>query len=317
MPAHISSTIFIPAPSPHPGEPTAIHGILEQLEPKKSTQGRKLALPVQWDLSVNNPTIIRHKDHLFLKQLASTLPMDTFCFDFRYPFGIHFFIYGIAQHFDIPEDTLSPLRYGVRKKWKKNLRIVTDYLKVHFGCQIDLVIGHSRGAVLAIRWLCTSEDGKQDSGFRIRDYVCDVPYESEYTSVDIYVFQSSKIVLKTIADKGFHLLNRCTFTHAFKEKIYEEDFVDHAAFDNSFATDVLIVHGIKDEGYNAALYAKALSKRSPGTHSLHFMEHADHTYMGQHAEVVQTILDWWESHSKDRFGLGIWMGPDIKVKVKL
>ena len=48
-----------------------------------------------------------------------------------------------------------------------DLRIITDYLKAHFGYQFDLVIGHSRGAVLAIRWLCTSEDGKKVSGFVI------------------------------------------------------------------------------------------------------------------------------------------------------
>ncbi len=46
-----------------------------------------------------------------------------------------------------------------------DLHIVTDYLKTHFGYQIDLVIGHSHGAILAVRWLCTSEDGKKVSGF--------------------------------------------------------------------------------------------------------------------------------------------------------
>ncbi len=67
--------------------------------------------------------------------------------------------------------------------------------------------------------------------------------------------QSSKVVQKIIADKRFHLLNRRAFTHTFKEKIYQEDFVDYAAFDNSFvdylfpqATDVLIIHRLKDEG---------------------------------------------------------------------
>ena len=42
------------------------------------------------------------------------------------------------------------------------------------------------------------------------------------------------MILKSIADKGFHLFNRRTLTHTFKQKIYQEDFVDYAAFDNSF-----------------------------------------------------------------------------------
>ncbi|KAK0443848.1 hypothetical protein EV421DRAFT_1803722 [Armillaria borealis] len=142
MPTHASSTIFIPAPSPHPGEPTAIHGILEQLEPEKSMQGRKLALVLHG--------LGRHKDHLFLKQLASTLPIDSFRFDFRGYFESP----GIWRQNKMEEDVLD-------------LRIVTDYLKAHFGYQINLVIGHSRGAVLAVRWLCTSEDGKKVSGFVI------------------------------------------------------------------------------------------------------------------------------------------------------
>ncbi len=59
-------------------------------------------------------------------------------------------------------------------------------------------------------------------------------------------------------EKGFHLLNRRTFTHTFKEKIYQEDFVDYAAFDNSFvdylflqATDVLIIHVLKEKAVSA------------------------------------------------------------------
>ncbi|PBK91005.1 alpha/beta-hydrolase [Armillaria gallica] len=236
MPTHASSTIFIPAPSLHPGEPTAIHGILEQLEPEKSTQGKKLALVLHG--------VGGHKDHLFLKQLASTLPMDAFRFDFRGSFESP----GIWRQNKMEEDVLD-------------LRIITDYLKAHFGYQIDLVIGHSRGAVLAIRWLCTSEDGKKVSGF---------------------VIVSATYRMKT--------------------------------------TDVLIIHGLKDKGvpvYNAVLYAKALSKRSTGTYSLHFMEDTDHTYTGQHAEVVQTIVDWWDSHSKGRLQTGIWMGPERNMKGKL
>ncbi|KAK0193094.1 ectomycorrhiza-regulated esterase [Armillaria mellea] len=297
MPAHTSSTVFIPAPNPHPGEPNTIQGILERLEPEGSTQGRKLALAAT---ASNNLFISRHKDYLFLKRLASTLSMDTFRFDFRGYFESP----GMWRQNKMEEDVLD-------------LHIVTDYLKAHFGYQIDLVIGHSRGAVLAVRWLCTSEDGKKVSRF----VSVSAMYRMEAMS------QSVKMVLKSIADKGFHLFNRRTLTHTFKEKIYQEDFVDYAAFDNSFvdymfpqATHVLTIHGMKDKGapvYNAVLYAEALSKRSPGTHSLHFMEHADHIYTGQHAEVVRAIADWWDLHSKGRLRTGIWTGTEIESKAKL
>ncbi|KAK0489732.1 ectomycorrhiza-regulated esterase [Armillaria luteobubalina] len=299
MPAQTSSIIFMPAPSPHPGEPSTIQGILEQLEPERPTQDRKLALVLHGLGGYYFPSVA-NKDHLFLKQLASTLPMDTFRFDFRGYFESP----GIWRQNKMEEDVLD-------------LRVITDYLKTHFGYQIDLVISHSCGAVLTVRWICTSEDGKKVSGFVIVSATYRIKAKS----------QTSKIVQKFMADKGFHLLNRRTSTHTFKEKLYREDFVDYATLDNSLVDylfpqtiDVLIIQGLKDEGvsvYNAVLYAKALSKRSPGTCSLHLMEHADHTYTGQYAEVVQTIVDWWDSHSKGKLSTGIWMGPERQVKGKL
>lgn len=47
----------------------------------------------------------------------------------------------------------------------EDLDVVVQYLKKRFGYIIDLVVGHSRGSVIAIRWLCTSPEGSQARGF--------------------------------------------------------------------------------------------------------------------------------------------------------
>jgi len=46
-----------------------------------------------------------------------------------------------------------------------DLRVVVDYLKINYGYKIDLVVGHSRGSIVAFKWICTTEEGKNISGF--------------------------------------------------------------------------------------------------------------------------------------------------------
>jgi alpha-beta hydrolase superfamily lysophospholipase len=47
----------------------------------------------------------------------------------------------------------------------EDVRVVVAYLAQEYGYKIDLLVGHSRGSVVAIRWLCTSDEGKNVGGF--------------------------------------------------------------------------------------------------------------------------------------------------------
>lgn len=47
----------------------------------------------------------------------------------------------------------------------EDLQAVVDYLKVTYGYVVDLLVGHSRGSIMAFRWLATSEDGRKVSAF--------------------------------------------------------------------------------------------------------------------------------------------------------
>ncbi|KAK0237500.1 Alpha/Beta hydrolase protein [Armillaria nabsnona] len=288
MPERITSKVYVP--SPHPGEPSSIAGVLEQSEPGKSTHGRKLALILHGSAG--------HKDYLFLKRLATTLPMDTFRFDFRGRFESP----GIWRQNSLEQDV-------------EDLYVVTEYLATYFGYHIDLIVAHSRGTILAVHWLCTTREGKTVSGF--------VNVSGRYRMRGIYDSDETKEWNESFVNDGFHLLNLKTF----KIKIYPEDIDTFANFDGSLvetrfpqATDVLTIHGMLDRTvpvYDAVLYAKTLSNRHPGTHTLHLMEHTDHNYNGRHDEVVRTILDWWDTRLKGKLQSGVCQRGTDDVKGKL
>ena len=46
-----------------------------------------------------------------------------------------------------------------------DLQAVVDYLKQTYGYVMELVVGHSRGSVVAFRWISTTEDGRRVSAF--------------------------------------------------------------------------------------------------------------------------------------------------------
>lgn len=43
----------------------------------------------------------------------------------------------------------------------EDLVTVVAYLRFTYGYEIDVVVGHSRGSVVGMHWLCTSEEGKR------------------------------------------------------------------------------------------------------------------------------------------------------------
>ena len=42
----------------------------------------------------------------------------------------------------------------------QDLVTVVAFLRNTYGYEIDMIVGHSRGSVVGMHWLCTSEEGK-------------------------------------------------------------------------------------------------------------------------------------------------------------
>jgi hypothetical protein len=103
---------------------------------------------------------------LFQKRLALKLPLDSFRFDFRC--GLYRRSLSSLKLNNIlsgNHETPGTWRQGALDDDLIDLLAVVEYLKANFGYAIDLVVGHSRGSLVAMRWICTSEDGRKISGF--------------------------------------------------------------------------------------------------------------------------------------------------------
>ncbi|CCM01873.1 uncharacterized protein FIBRA_03944 [Fibroporia radiculosa] len=104
-------------------------GTLEQLAPDEPTQGRRIALILHGSMG--------HKDYLFQKRLGLKLPIDSFRFDFT---GSH--------------ESSGQWRLGKIEGDAFDIHVVAEYLNRRYGYMVDLLVGHSRGSVAAMIWLC-------------------------------------------------------------------------------------------------------------------------------------------------------------------
>lgn len=105
---------------------------------------------------------LRHKDYLFQKRLALRLPFDSFRFDFRYGATVCElpWVTGLKSYRGNHESG-GQWRQGGFADDVEDLVTVVAYLRSTYGYEVDMVVGHSRGSVVGMHWLCTSEAGKR------------------------------------------------------------------------------------------------------------------------------------------------------------
>ncbi|KAI9573500.1 Alpha/Beta hydrolase protein [Boletus coccyginus] len=255
---------------PHPSGNFTLVGVLEQLEPHQPTNGRKIALILHGTMG--------HKDYLFQKRLALRLPFDSFRFDFR---GNH--------------ESGGQWRQGGIADDVEDLVAVVAYLRSTYGYEVDMVVGHSRGSVVGMYWLCTAEDGK-----RVRALV---NVSGRYRMHRIY--DGTEAYKEEFATKGYHDWNVVVARKAVVQKIYPHDLEEFSRWNSGIvwdnfpsSIDVLTIHGLADRTvpvYDAIIYARIFGARTPGTHNLHLIEDADHNFTGHQDEIVDCILEWWEA----------------------
>ncbi|KAI6117871.1 Alpha/Beta hydrolase protein [Pisolithus croceorrhizus] len=265
---------------PQPADNCTLVGTLEQLEPDKPANGKRVALILHGTMG--------HKDYLFQKRLAMRLPLDSFRFDFR---GSH--------------ESGGQWKYGGFAEDVQDLVTVVAFLRDNYGYEIDMVVGHSRGSVVGMHWLCTSEEGKRVTAVvnvsgryrmhRIYDQMCN--YKEAFDTMGYYEWKVS-VARKQVL-----------------QRVYPKDLEEFASWDTGIVWDnfpptinVLTVHGLADgvvPVYDAVIYARAFGSRAPGTHVLHLMEDADHNFTGRQDEVVDVILEWLEGHHSGALVTGV------------
>jgi len=188
----------------------------------------------------------------------------------------------------------------------EDVRVVVAYLIQEYGYKIDLLVGHSRGSVVAIRWLCTSDEGKNVGGF--------VNMAGRYKMDRILQNAERPFQLN---EHGYFDWKVTVARRPVVIRITAEDLREFATCDTSIiwkhfpsATDVLTIHGMADKvvpPYDATIYARALGARIPGTHNLYIVEYADHNFTEHRGEVLDAILQWWETRKRGGLKTGLWL----------
>ncbi|EED86003.1 hypothetical protein POSPLDRAFT_91504 [Postia placenta Mad-698-R] len=272
-------------------------------------------------------TVVRlhwHKDYLFQKRLALQLPIDSFRFDFR---GNH--------------ETPGPWRLGNFNDDVLDIHVVVEYLTKELGYVVDLLVGHSRGSVTGMMWLCqypaqsATVRGYANVSGRYRLY----PYRVDPTPQKLYDQMRKPENWKQIEAKGYYELTATVARKPFYARVTVQDHDQFASGDSSIvwekfpqSIDVLTMHGLKDTvvppsallSYDAFIYAQALGARSPGTHNLCYVEDADHNFTGVRLQVkhlgivlislpvqiadqvVATVLEWYAMLEHKELKTGIW-----------
>lgn len=267
---------------PHPDDQNIkIAGDLEQVEPNLPTHGRKIALICHG--------VMGHKDYLYQKRLAKMLPIDSFRFDFR---GNHE-TGGPWNIYDFASDVID-------------IRVVVAFLSKELGYTVDMVVAHSRGSISSFKWVASTPEGRN-----ISYYVnCAGRFRMKRVLERLAIYGPS------IEKQGFYEWKVRVAGQEKIGKIFEGDVERFASWDVSYLWDqfpqqihVLTLQGLADEivpPYDGVMYHRALSPRSPGTHTLHMVEGANHNFIGKHDEVNETIVEWFDKATEGTLQGGIW-----------
>ncbi|KAM6490864.1 hypothetical protein JOM56_013658 [Amanita muscaria] len=207
---------------------------------------------------------------------------------------------------------------------------VVDYLQNTYDYVPQLIVSHSLGSLAAFYWICygRTPDGQQLPAF--------VNVSGRYRKKTLY--ESTKEWQKSFNEQGYYEYTGTVARKPVTFRIYLNDFERFANWDTAFVwhkfpstTDVLTVHGMSDTTVppqrtdtekvlkrrsDALIYAKALGARRPGTHALHLMEGAGHTFTGHIDELIGSILEWWEVRRRGGLNTGIWL-PHVHESAKL
>jgi len=279
----------------HPSEPKwSIEGELEQRAPGEPTKGRKIALILHG--------VLGYRNYLYQKRLARELPMDSFSFGFR-------------------EATGTWLMGGLEADIKDLFAVVAYLTSDQFGYVIDLVVGHSRGSLVGLKWMCTANEGRGLRGF--------VNLATRHRMELTQEYLGPESCARDAASQGFYT-RRDTLTPAPPTPQIEAAELDaFASRDTGFSwkdappnIHILSFRGLADEVVpprDAVTIAGATSGRSPGTHTLHFIETIGHSSYGNYDETIRSILSWWgttvENNSLVQDGLSPWVDATGSAKL--
>ncbi|KAH7100863.1 Alpha/Beta hydrolase protein [Auriculariales sp. MPI-PUGE-AT-0066] len=267
-PNRITSRVVIP----HPDEPgVELVGTLEQLVDLPTPAGpRPIALILHG--------VMGHKDYLWQKTLAHSLPLDSFRFDFR---GNH--------------ESGGRWNYAGFLDEVRDLEAVVRYLNAGSRYRVALIVAHSRGSIGAFHWLCTSPLAGQVSAyvnitarFRMDKVYNKAGFAPEDRVPGQDYFEWKEVVARKPRVERVYQSDIDTFAK------WQSDIVEHA-FPKHI--HVLTLHGLADDlvfPTDAVLYYRALSNRGSdrGTSTIYLVHGANHNFQNDRNVIVRAVLGW-------------------------
>ncbi|KZT60634.1 alpha/beta-hydrolase [Calocera cornea HHB12733] len=267
-------------PFPHHPE-WHISGTLDRKDPGSPTAGRPIALILHGSLG--------HRDYLYQRTLSPLLPLDTFRFDFR-------------------SNGRSPgpsWQYAGFLADVEDVRAVAEYLR-GMGYRVVLVVGHSRGSVVGMRWACEDARARRERGLdaEVRGFA---NISGRWRMGKIY--DITRHMLPDFRSKGHYDWHVRVARQPVVARVHPGDIDAFAGYDTSivereFPMDVhvLTVHGMRDQivpTFDGVMYARMFERRresgGTGRSTMHLVEESDHNYTGHFQEVNETIARWWRT----------------------
>ncbi|KAG0169805.1 hypothetical protein DFQ28_002856 [Apophysomyces sp. BC1034] len=234
-------------------------------------------------------SLFGHKDALYQPLLAKELPFSSFRFDFR---G-HGESEGRANYANITEDT-------------EDLHTVAQFFKDK-GYTIFAVLGHSQGALAALKYATT----------------CEIPLSHCVNISGWYSMSANKVKdYVTKLHEAFDRQGTLGRNIGKRDKngsidVTSDDVEKFTSWDNSHirrmpkTTCVLTCHGLNDTivpPQHAAVFANMISN-----HTLRLIPNADHNFSGKAEEIVQTIVDYFVTHEQDAYEKAVAMGQHVSL----
>ncbi|KAL7414757.1 ectomycorrhiza-regulated esterase [Mrakia frigida] len=262
-----------------------IVGILQRTSDTKeaSSSSRKLALILHG--------VLGHKDYLHQKLLARSLPMDSFRFDFR------------GNHETAGEWSMAAFPRDV-----DDLRVVSKYLREELNYEIDLIVGHSRGALVSNWWLSHDEEEIRLNQVRKVVHLCGrYRMERIHDKDPIYDPYFNKSLAYPWAVR--------VASKPLTVNVTAAQIEEFASWDNSYAKTkfpkeicVLNVGAGRDTvvpPWDVFLWQREWQGRI-GSTTMHVVELADHNLVGHHPEIVEMICGWNELVDREGKAPPVW-----------
>ncbi|KZO90154.1 ectomycorrhiza-regulated esterase [Calocera viscosa TUFC12733] len=243
-----------------------------------------------WPIALILHGSLGHRDYLYQRTLSPHLPLDTFRFDFR-------------------SNARSPgpsWQYAGFAADVADVHAAAAYLRERFGYRIVLVVGHSRGSVVGLRWVCEDTTERRARGLEgeVKGYA-NVSGRWRMGKIrDI-----TQHMLPDFQTKGYHDWHVRVASKPVVARVHAADIDRFAAYDSTivereFPLDVhvLTVHGMRDQvvpTYDGIIYSRVFESRrergGTGRSTLHLIEESDHNHKGHYQEVNDTIVRWWRT----------------------